>query len=56
MNILLNTAVMVASGPLVSAAVAKQVLGSDHASARSLIKDSIISTKLTTKSPAGALR
>jgi hypothetical protein len=53
MKILLTPALLVASGPLVSAAVAKQVLGSDHAHARSLIKDSM---QLTTTSPAGAFR
>ena len=52
MNILLNTALMVASGPLVSAAVADRVLGSDHAPARNLVKDSIIAKNVTKKSAA----
>jgi len=52
MNILLNTTLMVASGPLVSAAVADRVLGSDHAAARSGVKDSIIAKNVTRKSAA----
>ena len=42
MNILLTTALMVASGPLVSAAVADQVLKSDAAPAVDFVRDSII--------------
>jgi hypothetical protein len=49
MNILLTTALMVASGPLASADVANRVLGSDHAPARSPIKDSIIAKNGTKK-------
>jgi hypothetical protein len=49
MNILLTTALMVASGPLASTAVANQVLSSGHAPARSLGKDSIIDTTTNKK-------
>jgi len=55
MNILLTTALMVASGPLASTAVANQVLGSDRAPARSLGKDSIIDTTTTKKLAAERL-
>jgi hypothetical protein len=49
MNILLTTALMVASGPLVSAAVADQVLKSDAAPAVGFAKDSIIAKNGTRK-------
>lgn len=52
MNILLNTALMVASGPLVSAAAADRVLGLDRARARNLAKDSIMAKNAARKSPA----
>jgi hypothetical protein len=49
MNILLNTALMVASGPLVSAAVADQVLKSDRAQAGGFAGSSIIAKSVTRK-------
>jgi len=47
MNILLNTALMVASGPLASAAVADQVLKSDRAQAGGFAGSSIIAKSVT---------
>ena len=52
MNIVLNTALMVAGGPLVSAAVADRVLDLDRARARGSVKDSIIAKNVTKKSAA----
>jgi hypothetical protein len=49
MNILLNTALMVASGPLVSAAVADQVLKPDSARAGGFVRDSITAQNATAK-------
>lgn len=48
MNILLNTVLMVAGGPLVSDAVADQVLKSDSARAGGFVRDSIIDKKIVT--------
>jgi hypothetical protein len=49
MNILLKTALMVASGPLVSAAVADQVLKPDSARAGGFVRDSITAQNATAK-------
>lgn len=52
MNIVLNTALLVASGPLVSAAAADRVQGLDPVCARGSVKDPLIVKYVIKKSAA----
>ena len=52
MNIVLNTALVVASGPLVSASAADRVLGLDPVCARGPVKDPVIAKYVIKKSAA----